>query len=1348
MKWTTWFLFALALAVFGAVAAMVGRQSSRTPAEAFHAVEAKIAAGQLDEEQAIANLDLVLERAEHAQNADLATEVRLARAQVLAKIGSWDRAKQDLQAAYEQRGAPRDIEERLVDLDARSGDVAKALERIQGLLARAPDDASVLARAGALHGQSADAALERARRVCERALVPHDALDARKLCARLGALDPSDTQRVVLGHQLRTLFDAQQSEEAEQALAACDEAARSTRSARTVLAHALEHGPDARTLALLVRLLDRAGHGEDAASLIAASQRFTNVRTDLGCATAGLEALIELERWRFASELSNGWLNRKALAPPDFFAMACQAFRKSERWAPLGAAAAEFREVADTGRASWADFYLGLAYVRQSGAGRDVVDAGRLMLTSRFLTSTDAEPEPGMRALAYREAALASRFLGEANAERENLKGALDLEPDADGELWLRLAELQYQSPNAGYRDPEARWARGMSLLPKRTAELLPRWRELGELELRAAGIDPYAQRAEAQSRAIWTPPTDASPYELYRMSEVCLEAGDLPRAELTVRKLLDALPTFLPAIDLAIELARRLDRPRDLVELCVRRVRAVGGSDETAALLRSIPPKTMTPREELELMRGDPERFGRVVVARALVARGERQRARSILLELAPETMGYEARVLLAELHVDLEDPRAALDVLGTIGGKVFQDPDALALFVRAALRTKDKERLALALDAFAERRDAPRAVRLALADQLLYAGEPAFARRLLEDLDATPATRGGDVLLRLSLCALIEKDAEATALYLDRATAFDTQGGVELMRLLHAVDEGEWEEAASWANTLAESRTRSTPLQRALLAILSDHTKDAAELVTEALSKEPRATNWRLAEAVVAALRRETWNAPPYYGATVLAETERFLEGSDGAADPRFAAAVLLASTTPVGGGWARVRVEALQKRTRGSLWRAWTLAQLSRTQDDAARTRELLGGLVTQHPMFGPAWDVLERLPLPPDAPPSARAELRQRRLAAMGTLSGPKSERLLDEARARAAKGEDAASLALVRQAVQLAPDDANAELELAARLSTGNDVEGALAAQRKALSTLGKYADPRALGRHLELLERAGAQLSVEERGRELDTLAAAHPDDPRVVAALARFDLARDPNNPSLGVSRALARLRAFRAAHDTKPLERLAPGGLAAWADLLLEIDPVEARTVLEAELRLEPGSPEAWLASARALAAQGRVASALEELRVVARLAPAGGVQREMLRWLARGEQKPERINQTLQAVLQAEGRASPDAELLVLRAEAQWVFGPRAAPAVLEVLGAVDEARCTDPELAERRALLLVFASAARGEPADLDRCRELASHWKTRARDPYHRDAFSAALGLARADATGP
>ncbi|MBI5365184.1 MAG: hypothetical protein HZA53_18545, partial [Planctomycetes bacterium] len=136
MRWTTWFLFGLAVAVFGGLFAMVARQSARSPAEFFASIQKKIDAKALDEEAAISNLDLAFERAEAARDANLAAEVRLARAKVLTRIGSWDRARNDLEAVEALRGAPREIEELLVDLEARSGDVTKALARLDALLAK------------------------------------------------------------------------------------------------------------------------------------------------------------------------------------------------------------------------------------------------------------------------------------------------------------------------------------------------------------------------------------------------------------------------------------------------------------------------------------------------------------------------------------------------------------------------------------------------------------------------------------------------------------------------------------------------------------------------------------------------------------------------------------------------------------------------------------------------------------------------------------------------------------------------------------------------------------------------------------------------------------------------------------------------------------------------------------------------------------------------------------------------------------------------------------------------------------------------------------------------------------
>ncbi|MBI5363161.1 MAG: hypothetical protein HZA53_08275, partial [Planctomycetes bacterium] len=89
---------------------------------------------------------------------------------------------------------------------------------------------------------------------------------------------------------------------------------------------------------------------------------------------------------------------------------------------------------------------------------------------------------------------------------------------------------------------------------------------------------------------------------------------------------------------------------------------------------------------------------------------------------------------------------------------------------------------------------------------------------------------------------------------------------------------------------------------------------------------------------------------------------------------------------------------------------------------------------------------------------------------------------------------------------------------------------------------------------------------------------------------------------------------------------------------------------------------------------------------------------------------------------------------------AELVLLRAEGQWNFGPRSAPAVIDLLGTLDDSEWTDPALAERRATLLALALVTRGEAPDLVRARPILAQWIPRSTDPYRRDVLRALQGV--------
>lgn len=1326
MKWTTWLLFGLALGLCAALFAMVGRRSARSPAEFFASLSTQIEAGVLDDDAALSNLDLALRQAQQADDATLGDDVRLARGRILARIGSWERAKEDFELVREHRGSSPALEKLLTDVEARSGDVGAALERVRGRLEREPADLSTWRESALLHARSSRLNLEEARKIVRASLVPSDVPESERSCARLSTLDRSDPSRVAWAQRLRTAFGVERGTELERTLGFCDQASEDARGAFVALARVLRERADPECLATLWAFLVDAGEEHMIADVAAATLRMPDVRNDLACSTLVLDTLLDMKRSRFATQVAGPWLTRTSAAPATFFASACRAFYSTGAWAQLGQAAATMSTVADTAQVPWVDFYWGIARVRQPALGRDQTLYGRINLVTRFLNSTAIDPQPNARVIAWQVAAEASRLLGEPNAEREQIRGALDLDPEVDGELWLRLVELSRGNPNSSVRDQQENWARGMCLLPARHTELVAKWLELGELELRSAGTDPVVERSEQLARGVWTPPPGASLYELHALAKLHLQSNDVPRANQCAAEMLRRLPNFLPAIDLAIECARREERQRELVELAVRRVRAAGADDATRELMRTLPTNDLSANDLLELMRGDPAGFGRVRIARALRAQGEPRRALELLETLDASARTQATRELAASIALDLGEPSRALAQLEREGGGSSGDP---TLFLTAALRSNDEKRLGEVVEQLASRGQPKKARWVSLADQLLAAGRPALAQKLLERLDEAPETRGGDVVLRLAQCALLQRQRATCDEFLTRAQAFDTEYGYELTRLAQAADNQAWDDVERWATALTESSLRAGPLQRALLAILGGNLERAQELVDAGVKKEPRSPTWRLAEAIRARLADERWEPPPYFGATILRETNLFLVGSESRGDARYCAALLLGSLMPSGQAWSRMRTEAFPRRARGSLWQLYLLGQQARGENNHERARTLLGKLVELHPGFGPGWDALERTPLAPSGSafqPRAsafalgdgeleRLKLRERRLAALGNLAGTPAERALDAARLALARQDlDAASKSSL-EAVELAPTNAAAHHVLSRVLDARGELPGALAAQRKALELAGDQADAREVERHLGLLARAQAatppQVTPEQVDTEVKQLSRAHPDDPRVVVAAARVDLRSDPENAPAGVARAVARLQAFRARHPDEPLDRIAPGSLAAWSELLGEIDPDRAATLLARERSLEPGNPDVWLFAARAAALQGDVDLALRDLATLQALVPNSQAARERLRWLAKRETRPEELAKAVEAALAAEKLDTPDAELALLRAEGQWTLGPRNAEAVIGLLAPLDPTalggKPLGGDLDERRDWLLVLASVCRSQ-----------------------------------------
>lgn len=1363
MKWTTWILFAAAMAVLLALAAMVTRQRGRTTVELFANIELRLADKSYDQEQVLSDLDLALAEARAAHDAGLAARILLTRGKLLMQIGAFERARADLQTVYAERNGELAIGDLLVELATRAGDYRAGLARVKEELDRDPSYGRGWAQCGKLHRRAAEKTVAQCTALVERALVPEDAQMARAWIERSSALDPLDPERVAMSHRLRTLLGSDDEGLIEEVLKSCDAASRETREARTALARSLALAFDVEAFTSLLELFARAGHREESLLLGQCGERIQAVRESLPTAAFLVRELARDGRFRSAAQVAQPWLNRKLPASAQFFLDCCRALYSAQRFDPLRVAADELFNVGNPAEQKMAGFYTGIAGIAQAEAvpenspdpkagemRHEALVGGRFAL-QRYLDVKSSEPFAGANAVAWRARARASRLLGEPAAEREALEAAVEIEPDHDGALWLRLCELQIASPHGGYRVPELRWAKGMSLLPLRTEELMPRWHEIGGLALKSAGIEVESQRQIAVAFRLWTPAPDAGPYELYRLALLSLEADDPGRAALATKKLLEIVPGFVPGIDVAIEAARGEKRQHDVIDLLVKRLQAVGSDEKSSQGLRSIPGLAFEPEDRLALMRADPERFGREMIARTLAARGEKERALSILLQLGADSLGEDGRKLAAELSLALARPKEALELIVPLGRKrVVSWMPALHLFVSAALAAHDVERLTAFITAMSQGAQVGEGSKkdwLALADRLLASGEPKVAELLLTRLDEEAETRGGDVLVRLCAAALAEGDAPRLAAAIERTQAFDTHGSLAFLEVLNRVREGRFDDLSPAIAELRESGFKLNALQAALLDLLEMHFEAVEEPARLALENEKDAPLWHLCVAAATIEAQQIWAPPPFFGAQAAKETRFFLRGRAEEHDVRLALAVVFAMPSPLGAGWARAQVRAMTPASFGTLWPAFLEASLLRSIDDVAGARAALERLLAEHSDFGPAWDALERwLPADEDIDARALVELRMRRAQALVDLSGTRPQRQLDTARILDLRGDREGALKAARKAVELNPASGPIQWKLARLCARGGRIREAFEAYATAVRLLRPGADLLCANEILDLVPTAlradPPAITSEEAFQALVILVQKLPHHPRIALSIARLDLASDPQNPALGVARASLRLTRFREAHKKDSLESLAPGSTADWAGFYLSIDPDRAEEFLKKELALDPGSLEPWLLLGRVYDAQGRTREAVDQFQLVLRLAPSGAVQREYLRLMARRELTLEEIEKLVKDVVESAGLDQRDAEIALLRGQALLNSSTGRLPAAIRAFEEAEQEPAPAPAFREKHGFLSSFALLARGTKDDLERASTLLSGIRPLVTDPYAKDLLEALAGLAR------
>lgn len=1370
MKLTSRILFVLAIALSLGIVTMVARRDKMTPREWLAEVEERALEGSSDREQTIASLDKLLDRAIDVGDVELATSVQLRRGRTLMELGAFDRAREDMTAVAAARPGDVAVENDLADLEARSGDYRAAQERVSKLIQRDPSNVSAYVQLGTLHRIDAERTVARSLELLNRTLVPESSARARIILENSTALLPGDPRRVALADELRQLLAGSSGTVLEDAINAADQACQSQDSAREAFTRSLEHGADPEAVAGLIGLYQRAGKTGLGVDLGTATVRMPALRSHPSFGRALLAGLVKLGRLRYAADIAEGWVIGPLELPADFCAECCRVLRVAKRWPSLQIGAHKLYNVGTADQVQSTLLYIGIALIEQ-GHMRD----GRQNLYL-YCAGETPDPFPQARAIAWQYIARASKELQEPIAERTALQGLVDLEPALDPEAWLRLAELQFASPHGGYREPEVRWARGMSLLPERTDELLKQWNDIGVLELRSIGIDLAAVRSDVLQHRPHAPSADASPYELYRLALLHADAGQMIRASVHVRALLANVPGFVPGLDLGIRVADAMGKPKERMAYVLDRVKRAGRSSAIDKILRELPLGELSKPDLLALMRADPDRSGRLALAESLAREGQAEEALALIEPLGAEVLGDEGQLLIGRLHLNRHEPALALAVLAPLAPRIYSVPEGLESLVRASVGAGDRERMLQLGQELAPLVTDERGARVArprgeftftrqravwVADQFLAFGNGEAAQPILEALDQSPHLRGGDVNLRLAGAAIARDDVEATRIALERAQAFDTRGAADFLNLLFAAYEERTDDLRHLAGVASASGFSQSPLMTAQLLLLEERGEEAVSQLKAGLERNFTDDPWWNLTAYAASRvhsTEEPFTFSPFLGRSAENAAAN-LFGTNGATlDPRIALVWISATRVRIAAPFVRAWLDGRAHTAGGSnLWLEWMRATLDAQGETTGSALAILRRMRARVADFGPAWNLEEAILSSTVRSAEEKRSARTRRVAALGSFAGTPRERLLDDADEKAAAGLFEGALAAAEEAIALDPTSVLASISAASiqrqmgrRVPALTTLRTLLAARAKAGGQVASNVVGRSgndlVTEYLLTIDAAGelegGVVTPQRTATLLEELAKYLPDDPRVVLALAELDLGQDERNPTLGVAKAYARLGQFRAAHRRVSIEALGRGSVRGWAGFYAKLDPSRAREFVENELELAPTVLSAWIELAHALEAEGDMDGALEQLRLAARLSPQGSIQREILRVRAEGEIPYEEIDAAVAEIVAAEGLPAPDAALSLLQARCFMNQGPRLLERVGQLLQRTDPATLS-PALATEHSLLMSTALVMRGRPMDKSAARPILAELKQTELDPYWLAFVEALDGLASA-----
>ncbi len=1296
-----------------------------TPAELVSQAQAKFESGNEDGRILARNLSRVLDDPRSEGDEELLTEALLLRSRIYESVGDLGAARADVERVLTlYRDGDEELELRAAELEAAEGRVSEALARVERLGRRARADVKVYSALGELHERLAkgarDTALQRVRAEVVGGDLDQIEATMNELCAR----DPDDPVRRRLADRLRTLVPTAVGDLLKTLLDAALVASTHNRAAREALAEALRGAEDTSSAVRLVDLLSQAGHPDLAVDLAFVLRRSPVMRADAGLLGSTLEALTQAGSRQRAVPLIREWDWAKGHPSPQLCHSALRLLLDLGEYRLMAPVSGALRRTQSNGSGYAADFYQALQTSERAAAGgerRQWVQAIRRW--TEFLSVRDRpEPTPGATALGHIMRARARRAVGDRDGEREDLLRAVTPPEDAAEDVWLRyvsaddyarLAELSGAARNSGYRGPEERWTRAMNLAPRRWEELLPRWIELGRASLtKGAGFTFAEVYASARHSGGSFPVMDVGPETLYEIGREHLRLKRAQNAITVAHHLLGLYPNLVPAYDLLIEAELSHGYRVQVVADILDRLLLTGPDERVRGYLAQIGEAALTPAQRLEWMRLDPAGMGRRILAQQSLEHGRPAEALRALGE-PPEVPTDEASSLRLVRARALYELGRNAEALATLEG-LAADPDwgdrAAELGLLAAAHLGEAGAAERATEAMLSRLSSekpPKKAALSGALALLDGGFPTPAGRLLAALDATPVTRGGDVLEGLVLHALALDDREAALEALERSEAFFDDGRVELRRLILAIDDREWRSLPGLALSLRALLGESaSPWLEATLLCLEERYEQASELAEAGLAAEPRSAPWALLVAATAELAARPTELPECLGPAAGSETRAVLRGDgSGRIDPREVLGVLLAEDYA---GWAET-VPAicadLRERGAGDLWPRFLIASARERQGHDSESLAAYRDLAQDYPAFGPAWDGWERLTLTQSSLSAwspERIHLRAQRKAARGGLGAPELDSNIDALCALEDAGRREAAIELLdAQLEELEGPLPPTFARLAGSLyRLAGHPRSAAAVLDRALPHSSRVSDGGVLADLVEVLSLADGEsipkrdsLRAEQIESRLSALIDRYPADPLpVLAWCRRREAAEQERNPALVVDLVDQAFEALRERTTGRTLEQLRPGMSQSWGQLLIEVDPELAERFLLEDLAQTPGELVLWRLLAASVATQGRIEDAGDLHRA---LVDMSGDPKEHLEYawflLEHGGNSTEVLGQIAAARNLSEDARTESGRLAFVQALAQLRLQERPSiTRLLSTLGELWERRDVQPEV----------------------------------------------------------